>query len=807
MSGEIYKNGAYEFNVTAKNDIHLPNYVFYTQDKGTAKIIFDVSKDGLSLSLTEVEEVSLAMILSKGKKYESTYIVKPEIIDDSIIEYVLTDNQISHSGTADCELYIKFKNGKGMRIYRFQFEIKKALIDDEFLPTAERYVTQWEDYEAILNNKYKDLKEQSEKLKEEQDEIKDDIQSAGIETVVDAQKKADAAEQSAKDYVDHKAPLNLELLSLGFEKIRKGQSAKIVAYGDSLTYGYDIYSEDKRPADPNPTPNGTKHTRERASITYPEALEASLQKLYPNVTVKNCGYSGDTVISSFPKWDGENPEADITLFMLGHNDSKNASETISDFIAGYKKIAERALKWGSGVIFLTPLKQRNGTDLTVETYMQAVREMAKEYQAPVVDMAQLTDGISADFYSDSVHFNGKGYNFIGSKVAALFISKGLLNMPKVKAHDSLSVTKEVTGVQYNENCMLTTSEYFPTEDTTEAGKGIALRVNKNGKVYFSFYADEDNLLFLPSVYASSKTLNLKIEMDFQAEPANNVISYAFGTTAARSMKKPLKTATYTTADLNYYNAAALYIDARINASKLMYAPRKGYYTVSIENLDANGINLFNLEFRNARAAMLGRNNLSTLGTFNGDVMTLAAGNYEMYVSGATNIPIAKPTLASLEIYSGGSNRKLYRLGDLVSGETWTGVYNPTTANAITWNQVATEKYIDDYFENKVIFSGAVYMLAGQSYPFDFSKLKSSLFARVSIYVPGTGAQDEGFETFEFQKKDIIDLEGYPHFRSIQGSVDNVKKAFYISTTGTISGHDNNAASPNYTYAIREIWYD
>lgn len=482
---------------------------------------------------------------------------------------------------------------------------------------------------------------------------------------------------------------NIELLSAGFEKIRKGNAAKILAYGDSLTYGYDIYSTDKRPADTVATSNGTKHTRERASTTYPEALESALKQVYPSVTVQNWGYSGDTVLSSYAKWDGINPGADVTLFMLGHNDSKNATETIADFVTGYKKIIDRALAWGSGVIFLTPPKQQNGADFTVDTYSQAVIQLAKEYRAPVIDMAELTAGISADYYSDSVHFNGKGYNFIGKKLASIFINKSILNMNIVREHDALSVTKENSGIQFNGECSYSTSEYFPTEDSVEVGKGNALVLKPGGKVYFSVRADEENLLFLPSIYAGSKTLNLKIEMDFGADPANNSISYAFNTTNARAMNKPLKTAIFTTADLNWYSASALYIDGRINASKLMYAPRKGYYTVSIENLDTYAVNLFNLEFRNTKKALFENNFLYTLGTFTGDILTLQPGNYELYTSNAVNMPFATG-LASIEIYGGGSGRKILKVKNLVSNVTWEGIYNPAASTPLVWNQIATD---------------------------------------------------------------------------------------------------------------------
>lgn len=75
------------------------------------------------------------MVLSVGKKYESSYIVNPEIINrtEGVFEYSLTDEQISHDGQANAELYVKYPN-QTMQINRFSFVIEKAMIDDNFCP-------------------------------------------------------------------------------------------------------------------------------------------------------------------------------------------------------------------------------------------------------------------------------------------------------------------------------------------------------------------------------------------------------------------------------------------------------------------------------------------------------------------------------------------------------------------------------------------------------------------------------------------------------------------------------------------------
>ncbi|RQW65490.1 DUF2479 domain-containing protein [Listeria sp. SHR_NRA_18] len=661
MDDRKYKDLGTTFDISTSPPITINlNGYFSTQDIGTARLMFRLTKGHRKIQLENVDAI---LYLTSDTLIAE---VRAEIdAQNNTVSYVLSDEEIRHVGKINAELYLRYKNGQVMSVHKFTFKIDKALIDQDIEIIDSIYSVTIQDLIDRYTEDFAEIKAEFEELQVEMNQL--------------------------LALYRHK---QLELISAGFEKLRKDEPVRILCYGDSLTYGYDIYSTDRRPPDPNPTSNGSIHVRERASITYPEALEASLQQIHPNVTVKNWGFSGDTVISSFPRWDGVNPDADITLFMLGHNDSKNAAESMSDFFKGYRRIIERALDWGSAVIFLTPPKQKNAADFTVDIFSQAVIQLAKEYQAPVVDMSQLTSGIAANFYSDTVHFNGRGYGFIGKRLASLFLGKTLLNMSKVKGNDALNVVIENSGIQFNENATLSASPYFPTEDVSEVGSGIALVLRTGGKVYFTFYAKENNLLFLPAVYAGSKTLNLKVEMSFGADPANNVTSYAFRTTNARAMNKPLKTATYVTADLNWYNAAALFIDGRINASKLMYAPRAGYYTVSIENLDTYAVNLFSLEFRNAPDSIFGNNGLSTLGTFTGDILTLMPGNYEMYSSNAINMPFTGSALATLEVYMGGSNRKLFRVTNLASKASYEGTYNHAASSEVIWRETATVDQIN-----------------------------------------------------------------------------------------------------------------
>ncbi|HBM3924735.1 TPA: BppU family phage baseplate upper protein [Listeria innocua] len=232
----IHKNGIYDFNVTTEEDKPLQKSVFYTQDSGgTARLIFNIDKDNQDLVLSSAAELELAMILAVGKESESKYLVKPTVVDGvrGIAEYTLTDSQIAHDGNAIAELYIKYKNSQAMRVYKFSFEIKKALIDSDFFPVKEYYVERWDDYEKIfdesferLNNKLDDVDKKADDLKTQFDamqpsqfaqktDLNAHVNNADIhvtaadktnwnakETVSNAQAKADKALADAKAFFE-----------------------------------------------------------------------------------------------------------------------------------------------------------------------------------------------------------------------------------------------------------------------------------------------------------------------------------------------------------------------------------------------------------------------------------------------------------------------------------------------------------------------------------------------------------------------------------------------------------------------------
>ncbi|MCY9226478.1 phage baseplate upper protein [Bacillus haynesii] len=187
----IYKNTAVHFDVNAqvKRSVSA-NIQFSTQDIGTAKLSFNLTKDGVPLPISKATHAKLFMKFTDG----SQVYVNTEVEDalKGAIFYVLTPEQIKHAGTVHAELYVKYDNGQKMSVHKFSFEIDKALIDADIVPVAEYYFEDFETFKAEAEDMIDDLQAKFEMLD-------------NIETKEGAQARADAAETNAKAYMDKHA--------------------------------------------------------------------------------------------------------------------------------------------------------------------------------------------------------------------------------------------------------------------------------------------------------------------------------------------------------------------------------------------------------------------------------------------------------------------------------------------------------------------------------------------------------------------------------------------------------------------------
>ncbi len=213
----IYKSTAVHFDVNAqvKRSVSA-NIQFSTQDIGTAKLSFNLTKDGVPLPISKATHAKLFMKFTDG----SQVYVNTEVEDalKGVIFYVLEPNQVKHYGTVQAELYVNYDNGQKMSVHKFSFVIDRALVDQGIAPIAEYYIEDFETLKAVIQEMADDAEQLLAKLEKKFETLNN------IETKDGAQQKADAAQKNAEDYTDQHAaktdnPHKVTKSQVGLDKV------------------------------------------------------------------------------------------------------------------------------------------------------------------------------------------------------------------------------------------------------------------------------------------------------------------------------------------------------------------------------------------------------------------------------------------------------------------------------------------------------------------------------------------------------------------------------------------------------------
>ncbi|MCY7892038.1 BppU family phage baseplate upper protein [Bacillus vallismortis] len=192
-----YKDESLTFTINGRRKSPVQTNIQYTtQDKGTAKLSFQLMKDGVPLPLSAAM-VKLVLFMSDG----SRFVRNIEIIDklNGRLTYVLSDEEIRHVGTVQAELDVSYTNQQAMSIHEFSFEIKKALIDTDILPSAEYYIDDFESLKHKINELYNETIQTVEELRKKFEDLKN------IETKDGAQKKADVVQSNLDSHINNKS--------------------------------------------------------------------------------------------------------------------------------------------------------------------------------------------------------------------------------------------------------------------------------------------------------------------------------------------------------------------------------------------------------------------------------------------------------------------------------------------------------------------------------------------------------------------------------------------------------------------------
>ena len=308
-------------------------------------------------------------------------------------------------------------------------------------------------------------------------------------------------------------------LSKYAEKVARDSGAiTIVCRGDSLTYGEDT-TVAPTPPDTTPTASGRVHNKTRAATTYPQALQGYLQQAFSSsINVINQGYSGDNTKLGWGDWD-VNVNSDLTIIMYGTNDAAQGFspyQSISDYIFYYKKIIARELVKGAAVILITPppQKQYGANVRLLDAYREAVFNIGEQYGIPVLDGVEVFYGIDSTRFSDNVHFREEGYKYLAAKVFAFLLSK-FNNPTKVKSGTNINVRSFETSMKLKDGSWGTqlNKPLMVSPPLASYTGGYVVETSQYGnKVFICFYADEDDLIFTPSIIVANSALS--IELDF-----------------------------------------------------------------------------------------------------------------------------------------------------------------------------------------------------------------------------------------------------------------------------------------------------
>lgn len=213
------------------------------------------------------------------------------------------------------------------------------------------------------------------------------------------------------------------LLAKFILKVETNKALKIICQGDSLTYGQDTTSADKRPIATDTTLDGNvTHYFTQAGKTYPEYLQEIFRSLYGSntantVNILNRGIEGQTAEWGYQKWSQFKTTGDIVILCYGNNESSTDVD-ITSFIKNYEKNILMYQDWDIPSIILIPPRMKTLSEDKFRGYKRALKTLALAYGIPCIDGDQFHFGYESQkiFSTDLVHFNTLGYKIIAHRV-------------------------------------------------------------------------------------------------------------------------------------------------------------------------------------------------------------------------------------------------------------------------------------------------------------------------------------------------------------------------------------------------------
>lgn len=346
--------------------------------------------------------------------------------------------------------------------------------------------------------------------------------------------------------LDAKQNINLAKL---MKKLRNGEQTSFCFRGDSIWFAFNTVDADAVEEICTPDNGSPLAGFKRSPITPYDSFKDVMNKVFEsNISIKKQIYTGDTVATSLYRWNTSN--SDATLILYGINDSvgshitdsytsgvsqeipKGYKGNVEYFIQYYRRVIEKEISGGTCVVLVTPTKQtldKNGLDIDsrtlIDVYEQAIIELGKEYNCPVINGNILTHDFSNKLANDFCHFTKEGFKTLGYRLAAPFIGQSPSQPLVVGGHTYLGVNPILDNVNIvvpavldsnaispNPPAILTSEDlYAPT--TERATGGLCANVTGAGTVVFSFYCEHGDQVIVPCLFTKD-ACKINVKLDF-----------------------------------------------------------------------------------------------------------------------------------------------------------------------------------------------------------------------------------------------------------------------------------------------------
>lgn len=264
--------------------------VFWSHDKGTAKLIFRLKKDHINQNLSQGTIVPILLefnstTASNGRGRHIYHAVIEDVLE-GIVSIVLEDNILGYVGRVDGSVYIELPDSRSLDTAgRFTFDIKRSPIDED-VPELEDYY--WQGFNEIiqeskrlidqvesncktvlndLSSKVTSLENQTSDIKSKQAEILKSIEEHDVFT-----KQESSANVINQIGGAESAILKKELLVDGTE----GTAQRYIKDIPNLALGDPLYTEyNVVPGQPNLL-NGTSSTLSEVTFIQTQYKETNL---------------------------------------------------------------------------------------------------------------------------------------------------------------------------------------------------------------------------------------------------------------------------------------------------------------------------------------------------------------------------------------------------------------------------------------------------------------------------------------------------------------------------------------------------